>query len=173
MDFNYNCDANGNPTPAKNGITIWVGCTGEDIADLTCVPAPWSQQYLAAGWQPYRVGWPAVAAAFGQAYSWAAGPVYGAAAGTLILSGAGLVGMASGLDSAATVVFTSHGPAHLAEYGLSSLQPQVEAAITEAVQSMSGMVETSGSVTVDGYTFVYRAYPLANNVISIGTYYIP
>jgi hypothetical protein len=37
--------------------SIWVNCGGESTSNMTCAPAPWSDKYLAAGWEPYRVGW--------------------------------------------------------------------------------------------------------------------
>jgi hypothetical protein len=99
--FNYNCGSSGKPKAAPSGITITVSCQGQDVADMTCAPAPWSEKYLADNWEPYRVGWDAVAAMFGQTYRMAAGPVYAAAAGTAIVSGAAVAPAVGALGASA------------------------------------------------------------------------
>jgi RHS repeat-associated protein len=60
---------------ADRGEKIYVFCGGEDTSNMSCAPAPWSDRYLAAGWQPYRVGWPAITAMFDSSYRMSAGPV--------------------------------------------------------------------------------------------------
>jgi hypothetical protein len=78
-----------------------------------------------------------------------------------------------GADDAFNFVF-KHGARHLAGKGLSAAE--VEATIAAEIQAMSREGaqiggEFWGWVKVAGQTIQYRAWPLAKNLISIGTYY--
>jgi RHS repeat-associated protein len=99
-------ESGGNAFPDHpDAITIWVRCGGEDVADMTCAPDPWSQKYFADGWEPYRVGWPAIVAMFDQTYRMSAGPVKVSAIAT------GVVVSAPAAAYAAPVIFSKAGVA--------------------------------------------------------------
>ncbi len=83
--------APGGSTPQAD-YTIWVTCTGEDVASYSCAPAPWSSKYFAPGSGTIYVGWAGVAAMLNNVYRMAAGPVKGAAVATMAVAGGALIG---------------------------------------------------------------------------------
>jgi len=66
-----------------------------------------------------------------------------------------------------------HGARHLAGSGLS--QRTTENAIRGHVTSNPARVTgpVGGQLQVGGHTVQYRAFPLPNNTVNVGTYYIP
>jgi len=89
------------------------------------------------------------------------------------LSNADIVG--GSIAVAGVVVVFGHGARHLV--GLNVTQSAVEAAIKNdialSVNSASQTGPFWGRVTVNGQVIEYRAYPIANNTINVGTYYDP
>lgn len=111
------------------------------------------------------------------------GPLLGAAASAAAAAGWGGAGAASGAGGAAAtaaaaaapIITFGHGARHLANTGLSAVN--VEAAIMQQAQAIartaSQMGNFYGRIDMNGVVITYRAYPLPNNVIHIGTYYPP
>jgi hypothetical protein len=66
-----------------------------------------------------------------------------------------------------------HGARHLAGTGLDPAR--VEALITQVIQqdaaAASAVGQHWGQISVEGTTLIYRAYPLAQDLINVGTYY--
>ncbi len=101
--------------------------------------------------------------------------------GGVAAGGRGLAATASGSRGAAVAaprVTFGHGARHLEGTGLSvaevesAILPRVSAAVTESTTGTAGG-SFWGRVVVDGTTIEYRAYPLADGTINVGTYYVP
>ncbi|HEY9825278.1 MAG TPA: hypothetical protein V6D19_07510 [Stenomitos sp.] len=79
------------------------------------------------------------------------------------------------IATAGVVVVFGHGARHLV--GLNVTQAEVEVAIQNnialSVNSTSQTGPFWGRVTVNGQVIEYRAYPIGNNTINVGTYYDP
>ncbi len=79
-------------------------------------------------------------------------------------------------EAGAGGVSFGHGARHLTGTGLT--EKEVEAAITQDVKgALANATETGGGfwgrVTVNGQVIEYRAFPLLDGTIHVGTYYVP
>jgi RHS repeat-associated protein len=104
------------------------------------------------------------------------------AAGSGLLSGLGGRGVSilaiPGLTGGSTplrLAFTSHGPAHLVGTGLSrsAVERAIAADIGGFARTVTSGAQFWGRVVVQGTTIEYRAFPMVNGTINIGTYYLP
>jgi len=173
---NIVADPRGNIFQNIYSNTLDLNCVGESTSNYQCSWSHWSSWFVYNGDRTmYFGGVQQLINANADLWRNASGAANTLAGATLVVAGGALVGAeVAGLSTLPNVAFTSHGAAHLADYGLTYLQPQVELAITQAVQSITGISGPFwGTVSVGGYSFVYRAYPLANNSVNIGTYHIP
>jgi hypothetical protein len=89
--------------------------------------------------------------------------------------GGARVGRAAVCEEAGTRIAFGHGARHLASTSLSrtAVEAEIQAQVQTVARSGARLGPFWGRVSVDGQIVQYRAYPLPNGVINVGTYYLP